>query len=60
MYNKYYTIEWFGENPWGDCYSDRKRFEVEETEKMDKFISDLAHKKGISKIWKNTFEEISF
>ena len=33
MYNKYYTVEWTGENPWGVCYSDRKRFEADEKEK---------------------------
>jgi hypothetical protein len=58
MYNKYYTIEWFGENPWGGCYSDRRRFEADEKAKMDMFIFDLSRKEGISKIWKNTFEEI--
>lgn len=60
MYNKYYTVEWIGENPWGVCYSDRKRFEADESEKMEQFIFDLAHKEGISKIWKNTLEEIAF
>ena len=60
MYNKYYTVEWTGENPWGDCYSDRKRFEAGEEEKMAQFILDLVHKEGTSKIWKNTFEEIAF
>ena len=60
MYNKYYTVEWIGESPWGDCYSDRKRFEADEGEKMAQFIFDLTHKEGISKIWKNTFEEITF
>lgn len=60
MYNKHYTVEWIGENPWGACYSDRKRFESDEKEKMDKFVFDLAYKEGISKIWKNTFEEIDF
>ena len=60
MYNKYYTVEWTGENPWGVCYSDRKRFEANESEKMEQFIFDLAHKEGISKIWKNTSEEIAF
>lgn len=59
MYNKYYTVEWtidFDDR----CYSDRKRFEVGEEEKMAQFIFDLTHKEGISKIWKNTFEEIVF
>ena len=60
MCNKYYTVEWTGENPWGVCYSDCKRFEADEKEKMDLFIFDLSHKEGISKIWKNTFEEIAF
>lgn len=60
MYNKYYTVEWTGENPWGVCYSDRKRFEADESEKMEQFIFNLSHKEGISKIWKNTLEEIAF
>ena len=60
MYNKYYSVEWTRENPYGDCYSSRKRFEAGEEEKMTQFIFDLAHKEGISKIWKNTFEEIVF
>ena len=62
MYNKYYSVEWTRENPCGDCYSNRsrKRFEAGEEEKMTQFIFDLAHKEGISKIWKNTFEEIVF
>ena len=59
MYNKYYTVEWFGENPWGGCYSDRRRFEAEEGAQMEEFIFTLAHKEGISKIWKSTFEEIA-
>lgn len=60
MYKKYYTVEWSGENPWGVCYSDRKRFEADEGAEMAQFIFDLAHKEGIAKIWKNTFEEITF
>ena len=60
MYKKYYTVEWFGENPCGGCYSDRKRFESNEGAEMAQFIFDLVHKEGISKIWKNTFEEITF
>lgn len=59
MYNKYYTVEWFGENPWGGCYSDRRRFEADEGVQMEEFIFTLAHKEGISKIWKSTFEEIA-
>ena len=59
MYNKYYTVEWSGENPWGDCYSDRRRFEADEEVQMEEFIFTLAHKEGISKIWKSTFEEIA-
>lgn len=46
----YYTVEWTI-----DIDSDRKRFEADE---MKQFILDLANKEGISKIWKNTFEEI--
>lgn len=59
MYKKYYTVEWtidFDDR----CYSDRKRFESDEGEEMSQFIFDLADKEGISKIWKNTFEEITF
>ena len=59
MYNKYYTVEWtidFDDR----CYSDRKRFEADEREEMEQLILDLAHKEGISKIWKNTVEEITF
>ena len=59
MYNKYYTVEWFGENPWGGCCSDRRRFEADEGVQMEEFIFTLAHKEGISKIWKSTFEEIA-
>ena len=59
MYNKYYTVEWtIGLDD--RCYSDRKRFEVDEEKEMAQFIFDLAHKEGIYKIWKNTFEEIIF
>ena len=60
MYNKYYRVEWYGENPWGGCYSDSKRFEADEDAQMEEFIFALAHKEGIYKIWKNTFEEIVF
>jgi len=60
MYNKYYTVEWSGENPWGGYYSDRRRFEANEGAQMAEFIFNLTHKEGISKIWKNTFEEITF
>ena len=59
MYKKHYTIEWTIdlENRY---YHDRKRFESDEGKEMAQFIFDLAHKEGISKIWKNTFEEITF
>lgn len=55
----YYTVEWTIDID-DRCYSDRKRFEADEREEMKQFILDLANKEGISKIWKNTFEEISF
>ncbi|MBO7210979.1 MAG: hypothetical protein J6V44_08205 [Methanobrevibacter sp.] len=58
--NKYYTIEWSGENPWGGYYSDRRRFEADEKAKMDMFIFDLSRKEGITKIWKSTIEEFDF
>ena len=59
MYKKHYTVEWVVEVD--DLrYSDRKRFEADEGEQMAEFIFNLAHKEGISKIWKNTFEEITF
>lgn len=51
----YYTVEWTI-----DIDSDRKRFEADEREEMKQFILDLANKEGISKIWKNTFEETTF
>ena len=59
MYKKYYTVEWTIDID-DRCYSDRKRFEVDEGKEMAQFIFDLAHKEGIYKIWKNTFEEIIF
>ena len=59
MCNKYYTVEWIVDLD-ERYYNDFKRFEVDEEEKMDKFIFDLAHKEGISQIWKNTFEKIVF
>ena len=42
----YYTVEWTI-----DLDSDRKRFESNEEAE----IFDLAHKEGISKIWKKYF-----
>ena len=54
----YYTVEWTIDLD-DRCYSDRKRFEADEGTEMVQFIFDLAHKEGISKIWKNTFEEIT-
>lgn len=59
MYKKYYTVEWTIDID-DRCYSDRKRFEADEREEMKQFILNLAHKEGISKIWKNTFEETTF
>ena len=59
MCNKYYTVEWTIDLD-DRCYSDRKRFEADEGKEMAQFIFDLAHKEGIYKIWKNTFEEIVF
>ena len=56
---KHYTVEWIIDFYY-QHYSDFKRFESGEEEKMAQFISDLSCKEGISKIWKNTFEEISF
>ena len=60
MLTKYYTVEWRGETPWGTGYANSRRFEANEKEKMDAFVFELSHKEGISKIWKNTFEEIDF
>ena len=59
MYKKYYIVEWTIDLD-DRCYSDSKRFEADEGTEMAQFIFDLAHKEGISKIWKNTFEEIIF
>lgn len=59
MYKKYYRVEWTIDLD-DRTYSDSRRFESDEGTKMAEFIFDLAYKKGISKIWKNTFEEITF
>lgn len=59
MYKKYYTVEWTVDLD-DRVYTDRKRFEPEEHEEMAKFILNLTHKEGIKKIWKNTFEEVTF
>ena len=59
MYKKYYTVEWTIELD-DRRYSDRKRFEADEGAEMAQFVFDLAHKEVIFKIWKNTFEEITF
>lgn len=59
MYKKYYTVEWIVDLD-DRCYNDFKRFEADEGAEMAQFIFDLTHKEGISKIWKNTFEEITF
>ena len=59
MYKKYYTIEWTIDLE-DKYYHDRKRFESNEGKEMEQFIFYLAHKEGISKIWKDTFEEITF
>ena len=53
--NKYYTIEWSGENPWGGYYSDRRRFEADEKAKMDMFIFDLSRKARLVRtLWSTT------
>ena len=59
MYNRHYTIEWMIDLD-DRCYTDRKRFEGNQGSEMTQFIFDLAHKEGISKIWKITNEEITF
>ena len=59
MFKKYYTVEWTIDLD-DRIYSDRKRFEADEGAQMAQFIFDIAHTEGISKIWKNTFEEITF
>jgi hypothetical protein len=59
MYKKHYTVEWTIDLD-DRCYSDYKRFESNEGAKMAQFIFDLSNKEGISKIRKNTFEEIVF
>ena len=59
MFKKHYTVEWLIDLD-DRCYSERKRFEADEDAQMAQFIFDLTHKEGISKIWKNTFEEITF
>ena len=57
MYSKYYVVEWTI-NLDDKCYSDRKGFEANEGAEMAQFIFDLAHKKGIASIRKNTYEKI--
>ena len=59
MYNKYYIVEWIINLDNEYCF-DRKRFKADEGEQMAQFIFSLAHEEGISKIWKSTFEEITF
>lgn len=59
MYNKYYIVEWTI-NLGDICYSDRKGFEANEEAEMAKFIFNLAHKKGVASITKNTYEKVEY
>ena len=38
----YYSVEWWGETPWGDCFTNRKRFDYE-NETLSFITNDLAN-----------------
>lgn len=38
----YYSVEWWGETPWGDCSTNRKRFDYE-NETLSFIANDLAN-----------------
>ena len=60
MYNKYYTVVWIRENHLGDCYSDRKRFEADESEKWNNAFLIQFTKKVFTRFVKILMKKLHF
>ena len=54
-----YSVEWWGETPWGDCFSDRKRFE-DENEALSFIANDLKNDSCVYKAFYTTHKTIKF
>ena len=57
--NVYYSVEWMGETPWGDCFSDRKRFE-DENEALSFILHVLKNDSCVYKAFYTTHKTIKF
>ena len=57
--NTYYYVEWMGETPWGDCFSDRKRFE-NENEALSFILHDLKNDSRVYQAFYTTHKTIEF
>ena len=55
----YYSVEWWGETPWGDCFSDRKRFE-NKNEALSFITNDLKNDPRVRKVFYTTHKTIEF
>lgn len=55
----YYSVEWWGETPWGDCFTDRKRFDYE-NEALSFILHDLKNDPRVCKVFYTTHKTIVF
>ena len=55
----YYSVEWMGETPWGDCFTDRKRFE-NENEALSFIANDLKNDSRVCEAYYTTHKTIVF
>ena len=55
----YYSVEGWGETPWGDCFSDRKRFD-NENEALSFITNDLKNDSRVYQAYYTTHKTIEF
>lgn len=55
----YYSVEWWGETPWGDCFTNKKRFDYE-NETLSFIIHDLKNDPCVREAFYTTHKTIVF
>ena len=55
----YYSVEWWGETPWDDYFTDRKRSE-NENEALSFILHDLKNDPRVRKVFYTTHKTIVF
>lgn len=55
----YYSVEWWGETSWGECFTNRKRFDYE-NEALSFIINDLQNDPCVREAFYTTHKTIVF